>query len=1275
MPLSIVQFNGSQPVLLKDDNGTSPVGIIGDTGTPSVVLVGGKDGFGVLRPLTLTTAGKLVIDGSGYTQPISAVSLPLPSGAATEATLATLLTNATFISRINTLGQKIMAGSTPVVIASDQSAIPISGTITANIGTTGGLALDATVASLQVMQSSTTSGQYGTLIQGAVSTTNPSYIDGNTNPLSLTLAGALRTDGSDVTQPISAINLPLPSGASTSAKQPNFGIAGSPSADVLTVQGDPSGTPIPVTLGMTSIEIGTVDQGNPNTLANAWPIKVTNGLDLVAVKAASTAALAADPSFVTAFSPNSPLPAGSNVIGAITQSGTWDINNISGIISLPTGASTSANQTTLGAQTTKINDGTNTATVTASNALKVDGSNVTQPTSSTQLPASLVGGRLDTNIGSWLGSTTPTVGQKTMAASLPVTFASDQSTLTIAGTVAVTQSTSPWVDNISQWGGAATSLGQKVSASSVPVVLASDQSTLNTNASQSGNWSVRLQDGSGNLITSQTNSAQRALDIGINVSGVQIDPRSIRALTASDVVTAQQGTSPWVENLTQVGGSSLTLGQKTMAASIPVVLASDQSASLDVGVADKGAFTYGTSIEQPIGGVYQDTSPSLTAGTTGAVRVTQNRAFHINLRNDSGTEIGTSSNPIRIDTTGTTTQPISSTQLPAALVSGRLDSNIGAWLGSTVPTVGSKVSANSIPVVVASDQGAIPVTQSGTWNINNIVGTISLPTGAATASNQTTVGSQTTKINDGTNTASVTAANALKVDGSSVTQPISGTITANIGTTNGLALDATLAKLTISQGTALGSNTQALMGGSVTTAAPTYTTGQINPLSLNTSGALRVDGSGATQPISGTVTANQGGAPWSSNITQIGGSALTLGQKVSASSIPIVIASDQSDIGVTQSTSPWIVAGNKTNNNAVPGATNLGALSALANASAPTWIEGNLVLLSVDLSGGLRVGTHAVTQSGTWTVAQGAAAALSTAWPVKVTDGTNTMPTMDAVGRAGFHKVTDGTNTAAVKAASTAAVATDPALVVALSPNSGTISVSNTPANATSGLVYGDIALSAIVSNTAIRRTTYTEQSSNFTGSIVSSSASDASAGTGARTVRIYWMDSTGASVGTEDVTLNGTTNVNLVTSTKCFIQKMEVRTVGSGGSNAGTITLHAGLAGAGATIGTIATGDNQTFWAHHYVQSGLTCTVTGLAITINGGGGLFFLKYLPIGVTNSVEFLLTDIIRESAQAPSTPRALTSPIKVTGPARIIMYVTTEAGTSLTYRGAFDFYEV
>jgi len=73
---------------------------------------------------------------------------------------------------------------------------------------------------------------------------------------------------------------------------------------------------------------------------------------------------------------------------------------------------------------------------------------------------------------------------------------------------------------------------------------------------------------------------------------------------------------------------------------------------------------------------------------------------------------------VRVDPTGTTTQPVGDAgasltvdtpQLPVALVGGRLDENVGAWLGSTAPTVGQKAMASSVPVVVASDQSALTV--------------------------------------------------------------------------------------------------------------------------------------------------------------------------------------------------------------------------------------------------------------------------------------------------------------------------------------------------------------------------------------------------------------------------------------------------------------------------------------------------------------------------------------------------------------------------------------
>ena len=55
-------------------------------------------------------------------------------------------------------------------------------------------------------------------------------------------------------------------------------------------------------------------------------------------------------------------------------------------------------------------------------------------------------------------------------------------------------------------------------------------------------------------------------------------------------------------------------------------------------------------------------------------------------------------------------------------------------IGDITGIVGQNTMANSLPVAIASDQTAIPVTQSGTWNINNITGTVTLPTGAATES-------------------------------------------------------------------------------------------------------------------------------------------------------------------------------------------------------------------------------------------------------------------------------------------------------------------------------------------------------------------------------------------------------------------------------------------------------------------------------------------------------------------------------------------------------------
>lgn len=233
------------------------------------------------------------------------------------------------------------------------------------------------------------------------------------------------------------------------------------------------------------------------------------------------------------------------------------------------------------------------------------------------------------------------------------------------------------------------------------------------------------------------------------------------------------------------------------------------------------------------------------------------------------------------------------------------------------------------------------------------------------------------------------------------------------------------------------------------------------------------------------------------------------------------------------------------------------------------------------------------------------------------------------------------------------------------------------PANSLGSLSFGDVTTAATTA-AKIERTTYTEQTANAQRSIKSASASDAAAGTGARTVKITYFDSTGVGPTTETVTMNGTTCVATVSTTIAYIEKMEVITVGSTLSNVGILTLSSNAACGGTTIGTIAATDNQTFWAHHYVAISKTANVTGISVSHNGttvgSGGVFTLKFIPINASNQVETQISDFVRLYGQSSTFARTYASPIKVLGPGRLVIYITPETGTSTVYRGAIDFYE-
>jgi SLT domain-containing protein len=178
-----------------------------------------------------------------------------------------------------------------------------------------------------------------------------------------------------------------------------------------------------------------------------------------------------------------------------------------------------------------------------------------------------------------------------------------------------------------------------------------------------------------------------------------------------------------------------SLGQKTMAGSAPVVIASDQSA---IPASQSGTWNINNisgTISLPTGAATESTLSSMSgklpstlgqhaaagslsvvlASDQGAVPVSQSGTWDIN--NISGTvSLPTGAATSALQTTGNTSL-----------------SSIDGKLGS----LGQKTMSGSAPVVIASDQSAIPASQSGTWDINNISGTVSLPTGAATSALQT----------------------------------------------------------------------------------------------------------------------------------------------------------------------------------------------------------------------------------------------------------------------------------------------------------------------------------------------------------------------------------------------------------------------------------------------------------------------------------------------------------------------------------------------------------
>lgn len=389
-----------------------------DTGNASLSSIDGKT--------PALVSGRQPVDGSGVTQPVSAVSLPLPSGASTSANQTT--GNTSLASILAELDVALSTRASQVTIAAILSQFDVA------------LSTRASEATLALIKAKTDNLDV-LLSTRASQTTLVSVL------AQLDVALSTRASQATVALILAQLDVALSTrlaDATFTARVNTLGQKTSANSTPVVVASDQSAIPVSQsgtwTVGLTTeaIEIGTVDQGTPAVVANSWPIKITDGTNTASVKAASTAAIATDKAVVAALSPNTPLPAGANVLGHIivdssalptgaatestlatrladatftgrintqgqkamaastpvviasdqtavpaSQSGTWNINNVSGTVSLPTGAATSALQTTGNTSLASIDTKT---PALVGGRVPVDGSGVTQPVSAVSLP-------------------------------------------------------------------------------------------------------------------------------------------------------------------------------------------------------------------------------------------------------------------------------------------------------------------------------------------------------------------------------------------------------------------------------------------------------------------------------------------------------------------------------------------------------------------------------------------------------------------------------------------------------------------------------------------------------------------------------------------------------------------------------------------------------------------------------------------------------------------------------------------------------------------------
>ena len=194
---------------------------------------------------------------------------------------------------------------------------------------------------------------------------------------------------------------------------------------------------------------------------------------------------------------------------------------------------------------------------------------------------------------------------------------------------------------------------------------------------------------------------------------------------------------------------------------------------------------------------------------------------------------------------------------------------------------------------------------------------------------------------------------------------------------------------------------------------------------------------------------------------------------------------------------------------------------------------------------------------------------------------------------------------------------------------------------------------------------------------IVSTSANDAAAGTGAQTVKVFGLTSWTEEEVSETITMNGVTNV-ATTNSYVIIHRMRAETWGTAGPNVGVITA---TAVTDATItAQINAGWGQTEMAIYGIPSGKTLQVKKWRYGINKASGVaadakFFMLWNPIPDTVTTGFIIKYTTSVQSTGNNTMENDFDPPKtLTGPG-IIKIQATSSTNDIDGDASFDAYIV